>query len=57
MSLINGNSFADRQAAAAKARQALAEKFRATAKYDPNDPGGNRARGQAEGDFRGPRGA
>jgi hypothetical protein len=38
MSLINGNSFADRQAAAAKARQALAEKFRATAKYDPNDP-------------------
>jgi hypothetical protein len=38
MSLINGNSFADRQAAAAKARQALAEKFRANAKYDPNDP-------------------
>ncbi len=38
MSFINGNSFADRQAAAAKARKALAEKFLTTAKYDPADP-------------------
>ncbi len=38
MSFINGNSFADRQAAAAKARKAEAEKFLAKAKYDPNDP-------------------
>src|SRR5208283_1631713 len=38
MSFMNGNSFADRQAAAAKARKAMAEKFLSTAKYDPNDP-------------------
>ena len=38
MSFMNGNSFADRQAAAAKARKAMAEKFLANAKYDPNDP-------------------
>src|SRR5271165_6741183 len=38
MTFMNGNSFADRQAAAAKARKAMAEKFRATAKYDPADP-------------------
>jgi hypothetical protein len=35
---MNGNNFADRQAAAAKARKALAEKFIANAKYDPADP-------------------
>ncbi len=38
MSFLNGNSFADRQAAAAKARKAMAEKFLAKTKYDPNDP-------------------
>jgi hypothetical protein len=38
MSFLNGNSFADRQAAAAKARKAMAEKFIANSKYDPNDP-------------------
>jgi len=38
MSLMNGNSFADRQAAAAKARKAMVEKFLANAKYDPSDP-------------------
>jgi Family of unknown function (DUF6481) len=38
MSFMNGNSFADRQAAAAKARKEMAEKFAATAKYDPADP-------------------
>ncbi|MGO9419661.1 DUF6481 family protein [Roseiarcus sp.] len=38
MSFTNGNSFADRQAAAAKARKALAEKFLSNAKYDPSDP-------------------
>ena len=38
MSFMNGNSFADRQAAAAKARKAMAEKFVANSKYDPNDP-------------------
>jgi hypothetical protein len=38
MSFLNGNRFADRQAAAAKARKAMAEKFLAKAKYDPNDP-------------------
>ncbi len=38
MSFLNGNSFADRQAAAAKARKAMAEKFLANSKYDPNDP-------------------
>jgi hypothetical protein len=38
MSFINGNSFADRQAAAAKARKAMAEKFITHAKYDPADP-------------------
>jgi hypothetical protein len=38
MSFMNGNNFADRQAAAAKARKALAEKFIANAKYDPTDP-------------------
>jgi hypothetical protein len=35
---MNGNSFADRQAAAAKARKAMAEKFLEKSKYDPNDP-------------------
>jgi hypothetical protein len=38
MSFINGNSFSDRQAAAAKARKAMAEKFLANAKHDPADP-------------------
>ena len=38
MSFMNGNSFTDRQAAAAKARKALADKFLTNAKYDPNDP-------------------
>jgi Family of unknown function (DUF6481) len=38
MSSVNGNSFAERQAAAAKARKAMAEKFLAKSKYDPNDP-------------------
>ena len=38
MSFMNGNSFADRQAAAAKARKALADKFLTNAKYDPADP-------------------
>jgi len=38
MSFLNANSFADRQAAAAKARKAMAEKFLAKTKYDPNDP-------------------
>ena len=38
MSFMNGNSFADRQAAAAKARKAMAEKFAANSKYDPTDP-------------------
>lgn len=38
MSFMNGNSFADRQAAAAKARKAMAEKFLANSKYDPSDP-------------------
>jgi len=38
MSFMNGNSFADRQAAAAKARKTMAEKFLANAKYDPADP-------------------
>jgi preprotein translocase subunit SecD len=35
---MNGNNFADRQAAAAKARKELAEKFIANSKYDPADP-------------------
>jgi hypothetical protein len=38
MSFMNGSSFADRQAAAAKARKAMAEKFLANAKHDPADP-------------------
>jgi hypothetical protein len=38
MSFMNGNSFADRQAAAAKAKKAMAEKFLEKSKYDPNDP-------------------
>ena len=38
MSFLNGNSFADRQAAAAKAKKAMAEKFLEKSKYDPNDP-------------------
>lgn len=38
MSFMNSNNFADRQAAAAKARKALAEKFLSRPKYDPNDP-------------------
>ncbi|HEY1942875.1 MAG TPA: DUF6481 family protein [Roseiarcus sp.] len=35
---MNSNNFADRQAAAAKARKALAEKFLSRPKYDPSDP-------------------
>ena len=38
MSFLNGNKFADRQAAAAKARKEMAEKFLANSKYDPTDP-------------------
>lgn len=38
MSFMNGNSFADRQAAAAKARKEMAERFLANSKYDPADP-------------------
>jgi len=38
MSFMNGNSFADRQAAAAKAKKEMAEKFLANSKYDPMDP-------------------
>ncbi len=38
MSFLNGNRFADRQAAAAKARKEMAEKFLANSKYDPADP-------------------
>jgi|SRR5271167_3118314 len=38
MSFLNSNNFADRQAAAAKARKALAEKFLSRPKYDPSDP-------------------
>jgi Family of unknown function (DUF6481) len=38
MSFLNGNKFTDRQAAAANARKAMAEKFRANSKYDPTDP-------------------
>src|SRR5271166_6835293 len=38
MSFMNSNSFADRQAAAAKARKEMAEKFLANAKHDPADP-------------------
>jgi Family of unknown function (DUF6481) len=38
MSFLNGNNFTDRQAAAAKARKAMAEKFLANSKHDPADP-------------------
>jgi hypothetical protein len=38
MSFLNANNFQDRQAAAANARKAMAEKFLARPKYDPNDP-------------------
>ena len=38
MSFMNGNSFSDRQAAAAKARKEMAERFLANSKYDPADP-------------------
>lgn len=38
MSFFNGNSFLDRQTAAANARKAQAEKFLARPKYDPSDP-------------------
>jgi hypothetical protein len=38
MSIFNGNSFQDRQTAAANARRAQAEKFLAKTKYDPSDP-------------------
>ena len=38
MSFLNGNKFADRQAAAAKARKEMAEKFLANSKHDPADP-------------------
>ena len=38
MSFFNSNNFQDRQAAAAQARKATAEKFLSRPKYDPNDP-------------------
>ena len=38
MSFLNGTRFTDRQAAAAKARKQMAEKFLANSKYDPADP-------------------
>ncbi len=38
MSIFSGNSFQDRQTAAANAKKAQAEKFLAKTKYDPNDP-------------------
>lgn len=38
MSFLNGNNFVDRQAAAAAARKAMAEKFLSRPKYDPTDP-------------------
>jgi Family of unknown function (DUF6481) len=38
MSFLNGSNFSNRQAAAAKARKEMAEKFLANTKYDPNDP-------------------
>jgi hypothetical protein len=38
MPSFNGNSFLDRQTAAANARKAQAEKFLARPKYDPSDP-------------------
>jgi len=38
MSFLNTNRFLDRQAAAAKARKEMAEKFNSRPKYDPNDP-------------------
>ena len=38
MSFLNGTRFTDRQAAAAKARKTMAEKFLANSKYDPADP-------------------
>jgi len=38
MSFLNANNFLDRQAAAAAARKAMAEKFLSQPKYDPNDP-------------------
>ncbi len=38
MSFLNSHKFQDRQEAAAKARKAMAEKFLARPKYDPNDP-------------------
>ena len=38
MSFLNTNKFQDRQAAAAAARKATAERFASRPKYDPNDP-------------------
>ena len=38
MSFLNSNRFQDRQAAAAQARKAMAEKFLSRPRYDPNDP-------------------
>jgi Family of unknown function (DUF6481) len=38
MSFLNGNSFLDRQTAAANARKAQAERFLEKTKYDPADP-------------------
>ncbi len=38
MSFLNTNKFQDRQAAAAAARKAMAERFAARPKYDPTDP-------------------
>ena len=38
MSFLNTNKFQDRQAAAAAARKAMAERFASRPKYDPTDP-------------------
>jgi hypothetical protein len=38
MSFFHSNNFQDRQAAAAQAKKAMAEKFLSRPKYDPNDP-------------------
>ena len=38
MSFFSSNNFQERQAAAAQAKKAMAEKFLSRPKYDPNDP-------------------
>jgi uncharacterized protein DUF6481 len=38
MSFFHSNNFQDRQAAAAQAKKAMAEKFLSRPKYNPNDP-------------------